>query len=60
MSEDIKSKLEELLETYGTKGISEMLRSVSYCLDGQHRRIVVEMSDCLEAALEEESEVKNG
>ena len=57
MSEDVKSKSEELLEKYGTKGISEMLRSFSYRLEGQHKRIVLEMADCLEAALEEESEV---
>ena len=57
MSEDVKSKSEELLEKYGTKGISEMLRSVSYHLEGQGKGIILEMADYLEAALEEESEV---
>lgn len=57
MSEDVKSKLEELLEKYGTKGISEMLRSVSYRLEGQGKGIILEMADYLEAALEEENEV---
>lgn len=60
MSEEGKPKSDELLEKYGTIGISEMLRSLSFGLEGQHKRIILEMADCLEAALEEENEVKNG
>ena len=58
--EDKESKVQELLEKYGTKGISEMLRSFSYHLEGQNKRIILEMADCLEAALEEENEVMHG
>ena len=60
MSEKEKLKMDELLEKYGTSGVSEMLRSFSFRLEGQHKRIILEMADCLEAALEEENEVKNG
>lgn len=61
MGEKIKPKMEELLEKYGTKGISLMLKSLNARLDETHKEIVVEMAELLEEVLEEEMvERRNG